>query len=767
MTAEFEYPGPARTTPLRSWPALSALMLLVLLALYAVFNLTHSVPLTAQNSASNRTFFAVEPGVIKEQLYALQTLSQTNTETRLDPAVTTAHTDTIRAQLNVLLTPSRTDNTYLLWQKLKRDLDQMEQAIASNEAGRTELQTTLGGMLRSLDHVISMQTIHQDTALVSAQQRAQIRQQYGRWAMVLLGLLMLGLIALAFQQRRAFKHRSSDTSNRETLKHAIEGLPDGCIVLDPERRVAAHNTSMLKLLPNSADNLDGTYAESLYSRICHDSTQTRDELDDWLTNLSEDSTSAIEVLDHRNRHLLIRERPTRNGEITTIIRDISDIKEAQRRLQQATDFDALTGLPNRALFMRSLRRYTRESDQSVALIVCDLRDFRQINDSFGQHAGDQLLISIGQCLKETMPSEATIARISGDEFAVMIHPVADKKQVESATQAFLTKLESGLPAERETLPVRASVGISYGPEHGVSPVELKNTADSACAQAKREGSNHFAIFDRKQQEFAEREHAINIGLAQAVKDNEFQIEYQPQIDIATNLTSGMEALVRWNSESLGRVSPAEFIPLAEKSGLIVELGTWVLNKAIEDYLLLTSVGMSPGALSVNISRRQFDNPDLVASIEKILHDTGMKPELLTLEITETAILDNRDHAEDVLHTLSSFGTNLSIDDFGVGYSSLLELRDFPINEVKIDRMFVKDVVQCQNSRKIIQAIVNVADAIGAEVVAEGIENREQFECIRELGCDRAQGFFLCEPMTATTFPDVVLGGGSTSSNIVV
>ncbi|MBX2886277.1 MAG: EAL domain-containing protein, partial [Granulosicoccus sp.] len=233
-------------------------------------------------------------------------------------------------------------------------------------------------------------------------------------------------------------------------------------------------------------------------------------------------------------------------------------------------------------------------------------------------------------------------------------------------------------------------------------------------------------------------------------------------DIRTNMTSGMEALIRWNSKTLGRVSPAEFIPQAEKSGLIVELGDWVLRKAIEDYLVLTGVGMSPGALSVNISRRQFDNPNLVANIEKTINDTGMTPELLTLEITETAILDNRAHAEEVLYTLSGLGVNLSIDDFGVGYSSFLELRDFPVNEVKIDRMFIKDVVGCQNSRKIIQAIVNVAEAIGAEVVAEGIENREQFECIRALGCDRAQGFFLCEPMTATTFPDVVLGGGNLS-----
>ncbi len=210
------------------------------------------------------------------------------------------------------------------------------------------------------------------------------------------------------------------------------------------------------------------------------------------------------------------------------------------------------------------------------------------------------------------------------------------------------------------------------------------------------------------------------------------------------------------------MSPAEFIPRAEQSGLIIELGEWILNRAIQDYQKLASVGMAPGVLSVNLSRRQFDNPDLISNLRKVLRDTGMKAEMLTLEITETAILDDRKHAEEVLRQLHMIGVNLSIDDFGVGYSSFLELRDFPINEVKIDRSFVSDVVSCDNSRKIIQAIVNVANAIGAEVVAEGIENREQFDCISALGCHRAQGYFLCEPMSPTTFPDVVLGGGDTT-----
>lgn len=767
---------------MRSWPAFVALTLLVLMTVYAVINLTKAVP--ASTSSTARAAALEQPQKIQHQLSALQTLIDTAVT---EPTAVTRSLSDLRQAISALDKPESSNGTLLLVQKLNRDIEQIDtlvgmdfnqdNSIRSRPANWIEgvqapsasnlkrvLVKKIASMQEAIEHEMSVRQIHLDSEMQNAINQSATRHEYGRWALVLLGLLTAGLLALGLQQLLVFRRQSTPPpKDNSQLKAAIEGLPDGCVVLNPQRQVTAHNSSLVSLLPESVEDIEGAQAESLYSQICHDSTQTRDDLDDWLSNLQADGTSAIEVMDHRNRHLLIREKPTSNGDITAIIRDISDIKQAQRELQRATDYDSLTGLPNRALFMRKLRGYSRASEQTIALMVCDLRDFRQVNDSYGQHVGDQLLVAIGQCLLDTMPSGAMVARISGDEFAVMVHPVADKTLIEDATRVFLERMQKGLIADEHRLPVRASIGISYGPDHGISPLELKNTAESACAQAKRDGSNSFSIFNRKQQEYADRGHAIDVGLLKALENDEFQIEYQPQIDIRTNMTSGMEALVRWNSETLGRVSPAEFIPQAEKSGLIVELGDWVLRHAIEDYLVLTRVGMSPGALSVNLSRKQFDNSGLVSNIEKTILETGMKPELLTLEITETAILDNRAHAEEVLYTLSALGVNLSIDDFGVGYSSFLELRDFPVNEVKIDRMFIKDVVECQNSRKIIQAIVNVAEAIGAEVVAEGIENREQFECIRALGCDRAQGFFLCEPMTATTFPDVVLGGGSLST----
>ena len=759
--------------PLRSWPALAALTLLVLTSLYAVYTLTDSINRVRTQPAPQS--LPVHPTtLIQADLELLHALLQDSAE---QPQAVTNLSAEITALRSVVGRLSEVDDDaenqhqlLLLEQKLSADIDQLERLInvAAANPGQSGVAMTnlsqkkLARMLQANSHAMATLSIQSQTDRNRQLQQNAALTAHGRWAIVLLGLLTLGLIALAIQQWQAFRKQATAQPDHDPVKSMIEGLPDGCMVLNQNREIKAHNSSAAKLLPEPAETLEGVDAASLYSQICLDSTQSRDDLSHWLDNLNADSTSTIELLDHQNRHLMIRERPTQDGEITAIIRDISDLKEAGEQLQQATDFDSLTGLPNRALFLRKLRSYARSDDPSIALVIIDLRDFRQLNDSYGQDIGDQLLISTSISLISKMPDDALVARISGDEFAVMVHPLDDKDQIEHATQDFLDELKRGVSAGTREIPVRASVGISYGPDHAVSPVELKNTADSACSQAKKQGSNTFAIFDRKLQENAERQRQIEMGLLTAIAQDELQIEYQPQINIKTNLTAGMEALVRWENDILGKVSPAEFIPTAEKSGLIVELGEWVLKKAISDYQQLASYGLSPGVLSVNLSRKQFDSPDLINSIKQVLQDTAMQPELLTLEITETAILDNREHAEAVLRQLHEIGVNLSIDDFGVGYSTFLELRDFPVNEVKIDRTFITDVTTCDNSQKIIQAIVNVAEAIGAEVVAEGIESQEQFDCIKSLGCHRAQGYFLCEPMSITAFPDMVLGGADST-----
>ena len=759
---------------MKSWPAITALTTLVVLAMFSVYHLTKRV-----EAPPTPVFSTQAPKALLDRLG----LIESNLKTGIAPGdneLASLKNDILalnNASDQAPDLPASSDSTQpgdeLLVERLLSDLGQFETAIPGNQTlaspttdNKTGTDDTallvLERMQSTTTHLLATRQLLDESNAHTALKEQQRASKHGRWAFLLLGFLSIGLFALALQQWRGFRRQNHEVLASDiAFRDALEGLPDGCVVLNTDREVTAHNHNVLKLLPD-AQTVDGANAASIYRELCHDSTINREALDEWLDNLHADSTSSIELLDHKNRHLLIRERPTNNGQITATIRDVSDTREAKRRLQEVTDYDSLTGLPNRALFMRELRSKAKNAestdDFSLALMICDLREFRQINDSYGQETGDQLLIEIAACLCENMPEEATVARIAGDEFAVLVKPASDKALIEVSINQFLERLKKGFTIGNRHIPIRASLGISYGPEHGLSPVELKNTADSACSQAKRRSNSSFAVFNRKLQASAEREHLIDVGLLRAIESDELQIEYQPQIDIKTNLTAGMEALLRWDSPELGRVSPAEFIPRAEANGLIIELGDWVLHKAITDYQRLGKFVTATGTLSVNLSRKQFDNPELIGNIRRVLTDTGMPASELTLEITETAILDDRSHARDVLGELHCLGVNLSIDDFGVGYSSLLELRDFPINEVKIDRSFVIDVVECRNSRKIIQAIVSVADAIGAEVVAEGIETRAQFEWIQKLGCDRAQGYFLCEPMTATTFPDVVLGG---------
>jgi len=355
-----------------------------------------------------------------------------------------------------------------------------------------------------------------------------------------------------------------------------------------------------------------------------------------------------------------------------------------------------------------------------------------------------------------MPTDALIARTAGDEFAALIEFDQDRSSIERRVSTFLATLRCGVNVGALNLPVRACVGIAYAPHHGNTVTNLLKCADSACSHAKRRGHNSYMVYSSDQQRLAKRRHQLEVGLLQAVRKNELSLQYQPQIDVRSRMTCGMEALLRWKSGELGNVSPGEFIDVAEQTGIITRLGTWVLRQAIDDYQRLSQFGMSPATLSVNLSRKQFDSTTMISDIEQLLDKSGFDPSRLCLEITETALFNDSTQLRTMLNELTGLGMKLAIDDFGVGYSSLLELRDFPISEVKIDRAFVMDVTTNKNSQEIIRAIVNIADSIGAHVVAEGIETEEQFDMIADLGCDRAQGYYLCEPMGATTFPDVML-----------
>jgi len=539
---------------------------------------------------------------------------------------------------------------------------------------------------------------------------------------------------------------------KATMQSTLESLPDAIAIFNEQGQLMAVNDKLNRLMPLKIDPqaFSNTDTTDLYAQISPDvlgiekaRNRAREAVKD------PNSTISFEVPSFGKRSLLVKERTTDDG--GTAVSVYGSVHPTLNRMS-----DPLTALANRTRLVQELAQRCSRTKNELSLIIVDLRSFRQINDTYGRAAGDELLRQTANCLRQAMPGDALIARTAGDEFAVLLESDLGRPAIEGMLQQFLKTLRGGLNVNELNVPVRASIGIAYAPEHGNTVSSLLKSADSACAQAKSGNDNALVVFNSTQQKAAKWRHQLEIGLQQAIEKNELALQYQPQIDIRTKMTCGMEALIRWNSAEFGKISPCDFIPVAEETGIIKHVGEWVLNQAVKDYQRLARYGMSPAMLSVNLSRKQFEGNRIVSDVENLLERTGFDPAKLCLEITETALASDSKQLRQQLLDLTSLGVRLAIDDFGVGYSSLLELRDYPITEVKIDRAFVTDIATNANSQDIVQAIVAISKSIGADVVAEGIENQEQFDKVAELGCDRAQGYFLCEPMAATTFPDVVL-----------
>lgn len=558
----------------------------------------------------------------------------------------------------------------------------------------------------------------------------------------------------------AVRHHATRTEWRlgRRLQEQLEAMPDAVALFNAKGRLTASNGKLARFLCGGANGgtdarvaLNDATPDELYARLsCDDEAVTRARERAIANATDPDATLSFELPGHGERPVLIKERPIDAGGRAVSVYHAPFTTRTQRRK------DPLTGLASRAHLVAMITERCRRTPLDLTLLIVELRSFRQINETFGRSAGDELLKATAASLRHFMPDHALCARTGGDEFAIMVDGNCDRDDIEARTDRFLASLSRGLKVSDAALPVRASAGVAYGPEHGSTVTELLTSADSACSQAKRLGNNKLMVFNSDHQQRARHQHRLEVGLQNAIERKELLLHYQPQIELEHGLTCGMEALLRWNSRQLGRVSPAEFIPVAEHSGIIRRLGAWVLETAIADYQRLEAYGMEPLILSVNISRKQFDNGRIVDDILAVCDARQFDPRRLCLEITETALSDDIAGLRRILQALAEVGTKLAIDDFGVGYSSLLELRDFPISEVKIDRAFIDDIASDHRSQDIVAAVVSIASSIGATVVAEGIENAEQLEIVRNLGCHRAQGYHVCEPMAATNFPDVVL-----------
>lgn len=450
-----------------------------------------------------------------------------------------------------------------------------------------------------------------------------------------------------------------------------------------------------------------------------------------------------------------------NGDTThfvAVFTDITDRKKAEEDLRILASFDTLTGLPNRTLFQDRLTHAVAQANrnhQIVALMFLDLDRFKHINDSMGHHIGDLLLKAVSNRLQNTVREGDTVARLGGDEFTIILEGVAKIKAATLISEKLLRAFQTPFRIEDHSLTITPSIGISIYPDDATDAESLVKYADTAMYHAKSLGRNNFQFYTASLNEYAIRHVQIETGLKQAFSRNEFQLVYQPKFRISDGHLVGVEALLRWHSEELGTISPAEFIPLAEETGMINQIGHWVINQACTQMALWIADGYRDIHVAVNLSARQL-KADIVSTIEVALALANIPASALELELTESMIMTDPEGSVATLSKLKSLGITLAVDDFGTGYSSLSYLKRFPIDTLKIDREFVRDITNDPDDASITSAIIALAHSLDLKVVAEGVEIQAQLNYLAEQNCDEVQGFLLSRPLSVADFKQFMM-----------
>jgi diguanylate cyclase (GGDEF)-like protein/PAS domain S-box-containing protein len=441
----------------------------------------------------------------------------------------------------------------------------------------------------------------------------------------------------------------------------------------------------------------------------------------------------------------------RTTHYVAIFSDITTVKANEERLHRLAYYDALTELPNRILFNDRLNQAMARAsrgNQMVAVMLLDLDRFKIINDTLGHMAGDTLLIDVAQRIDNCMRESDTVARLGGDEFIVVLPDMDNINQASLAAQKIIDVLAQPFSLDNQEIFITTSIGISFYPSSGDNAEMLIKTADIAMYHAKEQGRNNYQFYRSSASDETSALFAMEHSLRRSLERNELSLHYQPQIDIETGNITGMEALLRWQHPERGMIPPNEFIPLAEETGLIISIGEWVLRSACAQNKAWQDAGLPPVRIAVNLSVRQLKQKNLVAKIAEILAETGLDPQWLELELTESVIMQNAEDSVQQLHEIKSLGITLAIDDFGTGYSSLSYLKRFPIDKVKIDQSFVQGVCNNLDDAAISRAIIALAASLNLRVTAEGVETPDQLSFLREHQCCDAQGYLFSRPIPA-------------------
>lgn len=548
---------------------------------------------------------------------------------------------------------------------------------------------------------------------------------------------------------------SADISERKQAEERLQlaqqvfdSAAEAFVVVDGHDNIVTCNRSFLSLAGEKSGNSDtGHFFCRLDNRTLIETSVANNGFWQGESDLIRQHKDALPILLSVTR---TDDKKTGAVRYIAVFSDITKLKKAETRLEKLAHYDDLTGLPNRTLFYErldyALTHNVRAGDRT-ALLFMDVDRFKAINDTYGHDAGDQLLITVAQRISDIVRRTDTLCRLGGDEFTVLLTNISNPDLIEHTAQRILEALRLPIEVGSNTFHITGSIGIALYPEDGLDCSTLLKHADIAMYHAKDSGRNSFQFFDAEMNIRATTRGMIEEGLRQAIVNDELYLQYQPRFDVDGSAMTGAEALVRWCHPQRGIIPPGDFIPIAESSSLILEIGRFVLNTACAQASAWLQAGHQV-PVSVNLSTAHLRDPDVITDVAVALERSGLPASMLELEITETHVIEDIEHVIGTLNTLRAMGVHLSVDDFGTGYSSLIYLKKLPVNTVKIDRSFVNDIPGNPDDESLIKAIISMSHSLNLSVVAEGVENREQLAFLKELGCNEIQGFLLARPDSA-------------------
>ncbi|MBJ9977603.1 EAL domain-containing protein [Pseudomonas sp. S75] len=575
------------------------------------------------------------------------------------------------------------------------------------------------------------------------------------WVLLSAGLIFVSRARLLNFIGVGARLRSEDRERLRMAAAVFDSTLEGVLVTDRNGLIVHVNRAFMRITGYGQDEVLGQRPSKFKSgrhgaAFYRDIYRTLKERGEWSGEIWNRRKSG-EIYPQWQTICAIRDEAGALSHYVAVFSDISAIKHSEQELAYLAHHDPLTGLPNRLLFSDRAEQALAAAESNkrgCALLLLDLDHFQSINDSLGHPVGDQLLKLVGERLREQVGSGVTLARLGGDEFAVLLEGGQQMTQAASTAQRLIERLHEPFMVEDQRLFISASIGISLFPSDAQSAEQLLRNADSALFKAKSNGRACYALYTEELTAHAQHRVETAGELRRALAQEELRVFYQPVHDLLSGAMVGVEALVRWQHPERGLVPPGEFIPIAERTGLIADIDAWVLRQACTQMVRWQAQGRGLRFVAVNLSSRLFGQRELYRQVDQVLHDTGLDPALLELEVTESAVMEDPEVAMQQLHRLRELGVCLAIDDFGTGYSSLLRLKRLPVQKLKIDQGFVAGLPQDKEDVAIVRVIIALARSLGMQVHAEGIEQAEQARFLLEQQCDLGQGYWFGRPLPA-------------------